>query len=310
MATLTVAIESPVADAKGTEQHSSVINSLIPELIKRRTGRLPSIRKSLTIYPPSKTSTLPPPSPPPPYMDPPALEGVGFGQVHDGSSDCSLDSHASSDWDFGAASDDSRSGVRWKYVSEGSRLVRFARREAGMDSEDAELTRKMYLDGVGYLLKGLPNLSSDEIAQLSRDLPELLLFTDQHRQSEDDVGKPDGENYVCRLVTLVTMYSVLFLAFILPLLRRSAAALYRYDQRYHISNRVAETTTQTLSAWAQVISTSLNEGKAGQALLGMTLYTVEGASKGFFDGYSQALQRQNAALRDSEGRDLDHQLKE
>ena len=65
-----------------------------------------------------------------------------------------------------------RSGISWKYANEGSKLVSRSMREATSTSQETELTRRLYVDGVAYLLRGLPtNLTAEERIKLSGALP-------------------------------------------------------------------------------------------------------------------------------------------
>lgn len=303
MATLSIEINSPVAEAKDFKDHASLINALIPDLIKRRTGRLPSLRQTFTGAT-DPQQTQPPQSPPPPYAEPQSVEvdNTSDAESVSGHSSHPLAAPARHDSIYLVASETSTSDIRWKHVGEGCRLVECAGWEAMSETEDPDLARKMYIDGVGYLLNALPDLSPQENAQLANYLPASFRQTDNQRSHQDarfqDGGEEgDRKNYIYQFMTVATMYGVLFASLVLPLLERIIAAVYRWDQRCQISTRVADTTTQAVSTVARRAFTSLNEGKTGQIALGMTLYTIDGASRGFLEGYAQALKRQNIAER-------------
>lgn len=312
MAALTIQLDDPALDTKATEGSASLINAIIPSLITRRAGRLPSLRRTFASSGLEKQQARPPPSPPPPYFEPQDGQSDGTDGSQD-ALDCFgrlLGTHRSGDVVYYVAKETSTSQVRWKHVSEGRRLIECAGREAASDDEDPELARKMFIDGVGYLLKSLPDLSADETVQLSNYLPVALRTTEglhpaQSSLDEDSGECPDRSNYVYQFVAVATMYAVLLATLVLPILERFATSLYRYDRRHQISARVADSASQALSSVARRIFAALNEGKTGEMALGLTLYTVEGASRGFLDGYAQAVARQKAIDRSSDNIDPD-----
>lgn len=300
MATLDTAADGLTVHPKDVKDSGSLINTIIPDLVKRRAGRLPSIRRAFSTAALDKQHAHSPPSPPPPYVGPQRLEIDDASDVEDEAmllDRRSIIAGHTRDTVLHAANESSRSGVRWKHVIEGCRLVECAGREAIAQTEDPELTRKMYIDGVSYLMKALPDLSTDESSQLSNFLPTALKSTTNEKAGEqlhflDRSEDAQSKNYVHQFMTTATMYGVLLASVALPLLKRFIAVIYRCDRHYNISSRVASTMSQTVSVVAGKVYTSLNEGKTGQYALGMTLYTLEGVSSGILEGYSQAMKWQ------------------
>ena len=292
MAVLSLGLGSlPIAkDAKIT---ASLINAIIPDLIKRRTGTVPSLRRTFTVGLSSGEAGLTPSSPPPPYAEPPAPE---LAQESDS---CVDNSRTANDSRYSSPVNSSADDVHWKYVGEGCRLVERARQEAASVGGDQHLTRKMYIDGIGYLLKALPDLSPQESMQLVACLPDSLQAcasqpTAEQLQVENADAEANQNNYIYRLVTAMTLYGILLASLLIPFLERCAAAAYRYDRRYRISERALDTSTRGISALAKGAFTSFNEGRSGQMALGMMLYAVDGASRGVLDGYDEALRRRIA----------------
>lgn len=307
MATLSIEPQSAIHDSKGPRENASLVNAVIPDLIKRRTGKLPSLRRIFSSATFEKQTELPPPSPPPPYAESQVSDLDDIHHEHELSDvlDRLIGTRGSSSALYALANEKSASNVRWKHVGEGCRLIECAGREAVSGDEDPELARKMFIDGLGYLLKALPDLTPDETAQLSNYLPRSLKPTSEQQMNEPAPSDSEGEgedevNYIYNFVTFATMYGVLFGSLMLPILERLVAAMYQCDQRYKIRSRVANTTTQTLSSIAKSVFASLNEGRSGQIALGLSLYAIQGASRGFLDGYERAIKRQEVAERRSD----------
>lgn len=309
MANLSIKVDGTIMDVRASEG-ASLMNAIIPDVIQRRTGKLPSLRRILTPAFSQKEPRRPLPSPPPPYA-----EQRGF-EMDSPDEACEIKEargrqnalRSSSTIIFQVANENTSSGIRWKHVGEGCRLIECAGREAADVNEDPELARKMFIDGTGYLLKALPDLSPNEAAQLANYMPSSLRPAEDHRSPDQRLQRQAGDehsdqsNYIYHAVALATMYAVLLASFLLPLLERFAVAVYRCDQRYHVSARVAETTTQTAASVARRVFASLNEGRLGQVALGVTLYTVANASRGVSDGYAQAVRRQSAGGRVEDAR--------
>lgn len=307
MATLCPNVKAPTTDMLGGKEvqtHESLLNAFIPNLVRRRTGAVPSLRRICVARLSGQGTAQPLHSPPPPYHEAPTNDMSDTDEIQDskGYLDGILRASESKVAIYILASENSASGVRWKHVGEGCRLIQSAGREAAADQEDTDLARKMYIDGLGYLLKALPDLSLDEKAQLSAYLPEPLRASETQQQDLRVRMPPDADtvnrnNWLYQLVAIGTMYGVFLATFLLPILGRSAAAAYRYDQRYRISGRIAESTMQAVSSVAKRVVRSLEEGKGGQLVFGLILYTISNASRGVADGYEKAISRQDSIER-------------
>lgn len=283
-----MAFPSSKADSQATAEDvkitSSFVNAMIPDLVRRRASKLPLLRKNWTAGLLNAEQSPPPPSPPPPYPEPSVVELA----------------HESDDFRYSTPNGQSKNGIQWKYVGEGCRLVEHARQESAALDSEAELTRKMYIDGVGYLLKALPDLRSEESTQLEKYLPDSFeergsQQTTEQPQLANTEAEADQNNYVYRLVTALTLYGILLASLILPILERCAAAAYRCDRQYRISERAMSSSAQAFSSLARGALQYLNEGKSGHEAMGFMLYAVEGASRGVLDGYGEALKRRGAS---------------
>lgn len=281
----------------------SMMNSFLPKSM----GSLPSVRKAVYSRVSRQVSPTPAPAPPP-HIELQMAKSVlasDVEMVEDDSDSISLGSRSplESSRPPQDALRHSRNGVRWKHATEGCEMVKRARYEASSMDEDEELSRQIYLDGVGYILRGLPEeLSSDESAQIAALLPASLVTTGDgsigrcaHAELHSGLISQSGDkNYVYHITAVATLYGVLLAGVLAPHLERLGKAVYAYDQQYRLSARIAKATTSTMAALATKIYGAVNDGKAGQVVLGMTVYALEGASQGLLDGYTLAVSRAEA----------------
>lgn len=305
MATLSPELNSPVM-GKNSKTAASVFNFIVPDLIRRRSSKLALLHKAFKAESLSGETDPAPPSPPPPYAEPP-VPGSAHG-IDGSATDISRQRGSG----FRGLSQSSAHGVQWKFAGEGCRLVEHARQEAASVDGDADLTRKMYIDGTGYLLKALPDLTAEESAQLAKYLPDSFRTGEPQPASQDlraaaTEAEKDQNNYVYRFVTAATLYGILLGSLLMPVLERCAATAYRYDQRYRISERAVNFSAQAFSSLARGVFASLNDGKSGQLALGSMLYAVEGASRGVLDGYGEAMKRRAAGESQYPESDSDRQ---
>ncbi len=136
------------------------------------------------------------------------------------------------------------SGVNWKYAYEGYSLIDRAVRESSTFDQEPELTRKLYLDGVAYLLRGLPADAGElELLQLKHALPfsggaltamdaEVLL------NPKERPTPPARRSMTYEASTRATFYMLFLVNMFLPYLRALLAQAYQCDRRYRVSDRI------------------------------------------------------------------------
>lgn len=151
--------------------------------------------------------------------------------------------------------------------------------------------RKTLIDGITYLLRGLPNeLSPQEREQLRSSLPFDLV---------DGPGIALSINrrpsLLYRLTNVAVMNTIIMLSLILPyliLLVRVGASL---ERRYRVSETVAgygAVMVNTVARTGFTIGDAVwkgHGGRIGPSLLGCLVWTVEEVSRGVTDGVDRGL---------------------
>ena len=192
--------------------------------------------------------------------------------------------------------------------------------EAAAPSQDPELTRQLYIDGVAYFLRGLPpDLTPEERIRIGVALPpEIMLHSRTHsietiesETSEESVAPATPtiqltavRPIVSRITVCLILALKLFVYYFTILLRQ----LYTYDRAYHISDRAIVRSAILLDwAWkwtASVINRvcSMNDGQVGRFAEELTRCLAEEVSNGLFDGLRQVLNKDENRTRDETDR--------
>jgi hypothetical protein len=178
-------------------------------------------------------------------------------------------------------------------------------------SHDLDFERSAYLDGLSYLLRGLPrDLEEAEISILRKALPSSVLDTSPStahnaqrqlvrpgRGEAQNHGRPSGVHRATRLIseTAVVWFCILW-PYILGVVRWMAA----YERKHKISSQVVAQCAVVAVAcgkWSAGISQSLlydqrNGTTVGKTLTDTVAWTVHdmvsGMAEGVQDGFSQA----------------------
>ena len=166
--------------------------------------------------------------------------------------------------------------------------------------EDTNFERKVFIDGVAYLLQGLPNdLDANEVDQVRRALPPSLQVADAstarlHLKSGSD-GSKSGRSFLHRTVHLLVSNLILILGVLLPYLVLLFRLLARTERRYKVSEKIvgygldmANSVGQQSLSMGEVMCKA-NNGQLGRAVIGGLVWFVEGVSKGVSDGVGDGL---------------------
>jgi hypothetical protein len=145
---------------------------------------------------------------------------------------------------------DTKSGVKWKFAYEGSSLLNRAVQEASSPEQCPGLTRKMYVDGLLYLIEALPDdLSDDELLRIRRALPACNdedlserplreLSQSTHGLNRSKSTEKSSRSITYAASTGMTFYMMFLINLLLPYVHLLLSQLYRYERRYRISDRL------------------------------------------------------------------------
>ncbi|KAH8912533.1 hypothetical protein BR93DRAFT_82399 [Coniochaeta sp. PMI_546] len=205
------------------------------------------------------------------------------------------------------------SGIEWRCGLPGLKLLISAvdesknaavLRSGQVSSHDATFERRAYLDGVSYLLRGLPqDLDETEVSILRRALPPSVAGTQTDARGQlvypghprHAYGKPSVLHKSLRaVVARAIMWCCILWPYVLFLLKSAAA----FEKKHKVSEQVVAqgmALATSFGKWAVSISEAIcsrGDGKVGRALADTVAWAVHdmvaGVSEGVQDGLSRA----------------------
>lgn len=172
-------------------------------------------------------------------------------------------------------------------------------------SSNPDFSRQLYIDGVSYLLRGLPqNLSSEETIRLQAAMPSEMIPSQQpvdramiRDQSHDNqiAQQEEDPTLLHRVVAMVVLQVFLFMSFLWPYVQMTCRGAYQYEREHHISEKVLSqswTTANVLSKNTMAIAKTVcswNDGQVGAALEDMMFWWVHGVTGGLRDGVKDGM---------------------
>lgn len=310
--------------------------TILPVSIRRRLRRIPSLRRSvgtlsrpLSSYSSSGRSTDDTVlgTPPPEYasrlsLSEPGSDNEELGDAVDGLFGPQIGASV-----FTSA--ETQSGIRWKFAGHGElnrqldsrtclttsglTLISLAGKESSTFSTSPasgspSLIRQLYIHGMTYLLRGLPdNLSPEEKMSVSSAIPDEIAalravtlpptgLAQRDRALSRSIKEPyQSPSILHRILAAVIVQMFLIVHILLPYIKVFMAAAYRYERQHRISERVLSSSISTMDGAMRrgmEISNSvyrMNEGKVGQALNELMAWWIRGVTGGIHQGVGEGL---------------------
>ncbi|KAK3635218.1 hypothetical protein LTR56_014827 [Elasticomyces elasticus] len=312
---------------------ASLLYSALPILLQRRLPKMPSFRRTAGKYskPTAVNRSQDPDSedectttPPPSYHTTARNSMIEADEEDDEDAEAFHSLPPSRPSSSGAATPSKAhfgdSGVQWKYAKQGFSLLAMSAQEESLLEQDSTFTRKLYVDSLGYLLRGLPQeLVENELASLQMALPEGLKrrHSDEKlclasRSSDEDSARHREQaerSTLHRTVATMTLYLFLALSVILPYVQLLLQQAYQYDRRYKISDRVlaqSYITADALGKQAMIFAAhvgAMNDGQIGVAVKDAGLWWLRGVSGGLYDGVGEGMQALGCKIKESKSLD-------
>ncbi|KAH7328209.1 hypothetical protein B0I35DRAFT_506725 [Stachybotrys elegans] len=195
------------------------------------------------------------------------------------------------------ASGRAASGIHWKFARQGAGLVNVSMDgyQYSMDDENSAFERKAYMDGLTYLLKGLPqDLNTREVDQLRSALPQTL-NQGEYTASAGHSKPGHSRTMLHRTVQTVVVNVVLLLHMLLPYLLLCVNYAAKMERKYKVSERLVghgmelATTVGRSGAILTERMCNLNDGRVGRALSDILIWTIDGITRGISDGVREGL---------------------
>jgi hypothetical protein len=181
-------------------------------------------------------------------------------------------------------------------------LLRNAGFEAQQPNADTRLVRRLYVNGLGYLLEALPpDLSSDEVRGIQERLPESVKSTIVEANqpaapsTPGRLATPNQSSYLHRIIATCIVYGFILAQLLIPYARTLLQSLYRYERHHRFTERILAATLETadnIGKGANNISSLLFDisgGRVGTAVTNLTAWLIESVAGGVYDGVGEGL---------------------
>lgn len=198
----------------------------------------------------------------------------------------------------------------------GLALLNLAMRSQSTSATDDPLNRRLYIDGISYILRGLPeDLSPEETLVLRAATPAVLLpepqepTTDQRQLVHQQPPHPNHPpTLLHRTTSTLTFYTLVLLTFLLPYLQTLFTALYALDARHKISARFLTQTTLLLRLVAaqaiavMALAWGANDGALRHACRDFGVWVLRDVCGGLDEGVGRAVQGLRLEEKEREAR--------
>ncbi|KAK2067505.1 hypothetical protein P8C59_001242 [Phyllachora maydis] len=279
-----------------SEERVSIMYSVLPTSIQSRLPPLPSIRRtvgggncsSAFISAPSSGATTPISEAETAILDMSRTEETALTESLDMAD---LKSSYAATTPLASPRLVRASGVDWRCGRQGMDLVVNAVHESKghmAPGYNPRFERAAYLDGVAYMLKGLPcDMDETEVAVLRRSLPgnvteRVPVVSINNGVCVPDGGDASGRNVVHSSLLFVLVYFLACVRFVLPYILLFFSELMRYEREYKVSENVLGTTMAGFTVGLGAMR-RFGDGMAGQVLAEAFDYTAEGVSAALKD---------------------------
>ncbi|TKA82081.1 hypothetical protein B0A49_00234 [Cryomyces minteri] len=312
-----------------SDEKASLLYSLLPTLVRNRIPRIPSLRGSVGSRRETSRHTheLNEGSdgyrtPPPTYSSPVQSNRTSVAGIEEIES-LSRDrpSNAESPYSGGSTSpmmfntSETDSGIEWKFANQGLSLLTLSFQESSSLSRNAldaipSFSRQLYIHGLTYLLRGLPNdMTAEETICVRSSLPAgmvepmilepcegQLVRVQANGQPSTKQQRTEAETSLLHKI-LASGVVQLFLLFhlVLPYVKLFLGNAYRYERTHHVSERLFSGSIDTMDGLGkkslQIVDSvcRLNDGKVGQAANELAGWWIKGVMGGIYEGAGEGM---------------------
>ncbi|KAH8173030.1 hypothetical protein LIA77_07285 [Sarocladium implicatum] len=189
-------------------------------------------------------------------------------------------------------------GVRHRFAQQGARLIgmSLAGDEMPASAVSGDFERDAYIDGLSYLLRGLPeDLSPHERDRLRLSMPAALEVAGAHGTNQGALQQPESRpSSVYRLTNAAVVNLIIVLSLLVPYLLLLLQWLASLERKYKVSESVSHITLSVMSAVAQKATRMAETSRGsnahvGEQVLGSVLWTMEEVTRGLSDGVDRGL---------------------
>ncbi|KAF2238236.1 hypothetical protein EV356DRAFT_301767 [Viridothelium virens] len=303
--------------SSSSTQARSLLFRILPSYVRNRIPRIASFRRTSDGNHESRRSysidSLDVGTPPPNYSPPTLSDGTETDSRGSLELDMQSDDITMISEEFLNAGAQSKSGILWKYGNQGINLLNLAAHESNRPPQHSGcntplFSRHLYVDGLTYLLRALPeDLTAEEYLRIRAALPIkargcrlTLISQDQSlvaRPEEVAPVKASSEDVsaIHRFFAFVTIQFFLIIHYLLPYVKLLLAFMYRYERENRVCERVVRSTLDAIDSVGQrsieMVGAvcKLNDGKVGQAMQEFGSWWIQGMAGGLHEGIGEGL---------------------
>lgn len=155
------------------------------------------------------------------------------------------------------------------------------------DEQSQAFSRQLYIDGVSYLLHGLPSdLAEPEVLQLQVALPEAL-----ERPSEIEAirRRPQDASILHRTVAMMIIALCLFLRLAVPYVKYLLATAHSYEDTHHVARKLLSGSVTTLNSFGKRSMEIAGIAMENELVIRAVAYCVEGVCGGLNEGLMEGM---------------------
>ncbi|QIW97792.1 hypothetical protein AMS68_003310 [Peltaster fructicola] len=194
--------------------------------------------------------------------------------------------------------------VRFKFANQGLLLVAQSAQELRTNpNANNEYQRRLYLDGVAYLLRALPEeLTDTERVGSKAALPAEIRESDRPQESITQPQDEPRQSAFRMMISVLVFWCFFAFATALPYMKFLARRLHEFERRHKLGEQCLNRTLSLVQITsAQLIAVlcavwAYNDGIIGQKLADFGVWCAENVGDGVRDGLREAA----AALRRSQ----------
>jgi hypothetical protein len=193
------------------------------------------------------------------------------------------------------------SGIDNKVAQLGLTLLGVAAEDTWRTRGERDLSRRMYIDGLAYLLRGLPeDITADEVAVINAALPNPLREREEgSRTIGSGVHEPatPPRSLLHRTTANSTLYAILALSVVLPYAQFAVEQAWQWERNHHVSERAFQQGSIVLQSAGSRISSvlagvsGLTNEQLGRACCDAGIWLMKDVSGGTSEGIGMAVER-------------------
>ncbi|KAF2739798.1 hypothetical protein EJ04DRAFT_426171 [Polyplosphaeria fusca] len=300
--------------------------TVLPLVVQNRIPKIPSLRRSISDLRGRGNqgkggAPVSPHTPPPRYTSQDGVSTHSADSIESSDAESINVRDETSDRPVSSSSflppfpfSEAESGIAWKYANQGASisLLTQAYQESNAlarNVHDASgvLTRQLYLHGMSYLLRGLPeDLTQEETLSLQAAMPAEMLALNNDgnakalvpasRNATARTNEPEQPPSILHRMTAAVVFQTFLLGqLLLPYIKLFIGHAYRWEQEHRFTRKLLNgsiTTVDELGRRTVQLSQTvcqMNDGKVGQAINDVTLWWVQGLTGGIQQGVSEGI---------------------